>query len=214
MIKSKETILKYTPPTLKENGIAEKFKQLNNVYAEVMEGTETDAEYYGNIQDLEHNAGIYLDATGRLFNVYRFPEENDDNYRERIKQSVSNRLYSCSLVDQNNLLKKYFPNSGMTMEENPNNEPATIRINGSASTRDMVNSVRLINNIRAGGVKFLQNISEGQDFQSHQKYFGALITSSYRDFEFDFYNWENLKTNTWDTVKLYTWNEIKDGGLI
>lgn len=158
MKKSIETIVKYTPPTLLENGVATKFKELNNAYAIVLETTEDDAELYGNIQDLEHNTGVYLDATAKVYNTFRLQNETDDELRERIKTKVISGFSGCSLIEINNGIRQQHPN--ITVIENYQNRPASIAINGGEDLEQFMIAFNLANSLRAAGIRVLVYIYE------------------------------------------------------
>ena len=138
---------------------------------------------YGNIQDVENNIGSNLDATGKLFNVYRKENETDALFRERIKVSAVNKLYNCSIVDQNKLLKYYIPQSNLEVIDNPDGQMATIKLRGQSSLADYQFGVDLIQQLKAGGVKLLEEIIISEEYLSNTKQFGNLVVKNKRIFE-------------------------------
>lgn len=173
----------YLPPIMQSNENATNIKNLITSYCMALNKTDSNYIDYGNIQDVEHNLGLNLDATGKLFNVYRKANESDAAFRERIKASVVNKLYNCSIVDQNKLLKYYLPQANLEVVDNPDGQMATIKLKGQASLADYQYGVELVRKLKAAGVKLLEEIIISEEYMSHTKQFGNLVVKNTRTFE-------------------------------
>lgn len=156
MNKSTQTIYNYLPPLLKEYGIAEKLKAMNNAYALAMEYTENNAELYGNIQDLEHNSGVYLDATCKLYNKFRFDGETDEELRDRTRLKIVTDTSDCSIVAINEKIKAINPS--MYVIENTYGIPALLQIRGASSIEEYDTAYEYVNEMRAAGIAILASL--------------------------------------------------------
>lgn len=198
---------KYLPPIMQEEERALNLKNMIASYGAIMSLTDENYNAYGNIQDLQNNTGYNLDATGRLFGVSRNYGENDTSYRNRIITSIANKMFDCSLVSQNELLKQYYPNSGMYVDENPFGQQATISIEGWNDYSEMISAMSLIENVRAAGIKFIQHTYEGKSYASETNQFGYITSINKRDFPIEVGLWAEVKTNTWTDVDDFIWDK-------
>lgn len=173
----------YLPPIMQSYENSTNIKKLITSYCKAKNKTDKNYIDYGNIQDVENNIGSNLDATGKLFNVYRRENETDALFRERIKVSAVNKLYNCSIVDQNKLLKYYIPQSNLEVIDNPDGQMATIKLRGQSSLADYQFGVDLIQQLKAGGVKLLEEIIISEEYLSNTKQFGNLVVKNKRIFE-------------------------------
>lgn len=182
-IKSKEAIFNYTPPILQEDGVATKFKQLNEIYAEAIEFTEDNADYYGNIQDLEHNTGVYLDATCKLYSVFRNDGETDDELRARAHSNTVTDVADCSVVALNSAVKALVgPN--VYVVENPRGVPASIAMLGATTIDDYHKGVDTLNASRAAGIFIVES-------------YYVATGNTWGDMNTNFADWQEVSEINW-----------------
>lgn len=96
-MKTSEALVKFLPSIYQADEHGVNVKKL--LVALGISGDETDVSYqiYGNINDVQNNTGVALDATAAVHHVFRLLDEDDESLRARILLSKTNNSLDCSL---------------------------------------------------------------------------------------------------------------------
>lgn len=148
-------IISMLPHKLKEDGNATKLKQLLSIFGDELEKDRKDNIDYSNLISIDDINGVDLDLYADMFFICRNPNENDDDFRKRIKKEVILRKTGNTIPAIQGVINQFVSQGSIQIKENHLGKPGNVYLIGNTQTDTFQFVFELVRDLVPTGVRLL-----------------------------------------------------------
>lgn len=152
-------IINMLPHKLKDTNNALRLKKILKIIGDYVNNDRNNDIKYNLLLSISDISGIQLDMYGDMFYMYRNNNESDDDFRNRIFETVALRTVGSNIKDMQSILDIYIKNGKLRIIENPYNRCAKIALSGNVDAGSFKKAFSILENMTPSGVGVLVPIA-------------------------------------------------------
>ncbi len=176
MISTYEFLESLLPYELAREGNAIKFKKIIGAYSELSDEGMDKEITYGDLLDVMTVKGTLLDGLGNMFLVTRLPDEDDEDYRNRILNSTIERKIPVTVPEIQKAVDAVVTSGRLIVRENHGNRHANIFLTGTADEASIKRALVSIQKFLPTGVSLIVPIVSFDTWQNIKDQFSSWQT--------------------------------------
>lgn len=181
-IEFRQKVSELLPHKLKEPDNATNLKKLLNIYSDFIEVDRDSNISYGNLISIKDIDGASLDLYGDMFGCYREPNENDEDFRVRIRLALVLRKTGNTIPEIQSVITQFVPNGNVIIRENHLDRPASCYLTGNTTTDIFEYIFGFVRDLLPAGVKLFVPVAllgTWRDLMNASQTWGNVNTDRY-----------------------------------
>lgn len=147
-----EQLLKLLPYEMQSDENSTDFKKILYIYSKLTNSGDELNRKYGEVLDIYGANGYEIDFIGNMYGTFRFEEESDDLYRDRIISTLISRKTPTTLPELQQAIDSIVRTGKLYVLENYDGRVCNVYLTGDSDEESINRAYKLVNQFLPAGV--------------------------------------------------------------